>query len=120
MSNRTPVPFNAEAAFHAQAVRTAAFVVKQRARAYAKRPMGLETISPGLAAAAPETLAAMAKHLIEREKEAPRRWFGFGGEVPILNARAILLLARARRRAANARGRPMRAKPALPAPELHP
>ncbi len=107
MPNRMPAQFNAEAAFHAQAVRTAAFLVKQRARAYAKRPMTLDTISPGLAAAAPETLAGMAKHLIEREKEAPRRWFGFGGEVPILNAKAVLLFARARRRVARTRALPV-------------
>jgi hypothetical protein len=56
--------------------------------------MTLETISPGLAAAAPDTMVAVAKHLIETARQAPRRWFGFGGEVPILNAKAVLLLAR--------------------------
>jgi len=65
MPNRTPAqvndhvnvqvqvsfPVNIEAAFRAQATRTVAFLVKNRARAYAKHPMMLETISPGLAAA---------------------------------------------------------------------
>src|SRR5271165_157516 len=106
MPNRTPAqvndhvnvqvqvnfPVNIEAAFLAQATRTVAFLVKHRARAYVKHPMMLETISPGLAAAAPETVIAMAKQLIETERQAPRRWFGFGGEVPILNAKAVLLL----------------------------
>jgi hypothetical protein len=46
---------NAEAALRAQAMRTAVFLIKHRARAYAKRPMTLETISPGLTAAAPDT-----------------------------------------------------------------
>jgi hypothetical protein len=41
----------------------------------------------------------MAKHLFETERQMPRRWFGFGGEVPILNAKAVMLLARNRRRA---------------------
>ena len=83
----------------AQARRTAVFLIKHRARAYAKRPMTLEAISPGLAAAAPDTMVAVAKHLIETARQAPRRWFGFGGEVPILNAKAVLLLARVLRRA---------------------
>ena len=78
------------AALRAQARRTAVFLIKDRARAYARRPMTLETISPGLAAAAPDTMVAVAKHLIETARQAPRRWFGFGGEVPILNAKAVL------------------------------
>ena len=112
MPNRRPAqgqvssPVNIEAAFRAQATHTVAFLVKHRARAYAKRPMTLETISPGLAVAAPETMVAMAKQLIEMESQAPRRWFGFGGEVPILNAKAVLLFARARRRAARTRDLP--------------
>jgi hypothetical protein len=60
--------------------------------------MTLENVFPGLAAATPETMVAVAKQLIETERQAPRRWFGCGGEVPILNAKAVLLLARARRR----------------------
>ena len=100
-------PVNIEAAFRAQATRTVAFLVKHRARAYAKHPMMLETISPGLAAAAPETVIAMAKQLIETERQTPRRWFGFGGEVPILNAKAVLLFARARRRVARTRALPV-------------
>ena len=100
-------PVNIEAALRAQATRTVAFLVKNRARAYAKRPMMLETISPGLAAAAPETIIAMAKQMIETESQAPRRWFGFGGEVPILNTKAVLLFARARRRVARTRALPV-------------
>jgi hypothetical protein len=65
--------------------------------------MTLENVLPGLAAATPETMIAVAAHLIETERHAPRRWFGFGGEVPILNARAVLLFARALRLAARAR-----------------
>ncbi|MGO9849532.1 MAG: hypothetical protein ACLPKT_23880, partial [Methylocella sp.] len=40
-------PVNIEAAFRAQATRTVSILVKHRARAYAKHPMMLETISPG-------------------------------------------------------------------------
>jgi hypothetical protein len=56
--------------------------------------MALET----LGAAGPATLIAVAEHLLEIERENPRRWFGFGGEAKALNAKAALLLGRALRR----------------------
>jgi hypothetical protein len=105
MPNRPPVRANVEAALRAQATRTAVCLIKDRARAYAKRPMTLESVSRGLSAAAPETKIALAKHLIAAERNTPRRWFGFGGEVPILNAKAVLLSARALRRGEGRRAR---------------
>jgi hypothetical protein len=72
--------------------------IKLRARLYAKRPMALEPLYPGLACASAEALIAIAAHLVERESRSPRRWFGFGGEVSLLNAKAALLLGRIRRR----------------------
>ena len=106
MSIPLPAHANAEAALGAQATRTAVVLIKDRARAYAKRPMMLENFFSGLSAAAPETIMAVAKHLIAAEGNAPRRWFGFGGEVPILNAKAVLLSARALRRDEGRRARP--------------
>jgi hypothetical protein len=94
-----------EAALRVQATRTAVDLIKDRARAYAKRPVTLENVFPGLSAAAPKTMIAAAKHLIAAEKNAPRRWLGLGGEVPILNAKAVLLSARARRRDEGRRAR---------------
>lgn len=73
--------------------------IKGRARLYAKRPATLEALYPGLASASATTLVAVASHLVEREERNPRRWFGFGGEVTLLDARAALLLGRVRRRA---------------------
>ncbi|MGQ0446193.1 MAG: hypothetical protein ACT4O2_13975 [Beijerinckiaceae bacterium] len=105
MPNRPAARANAEAALRAQAKRTALVLIKDRARAYAKRPMSLENVSPGLSAEAPETIIAIAKHLIALERNSPRRWFGFGGEVPLLNAKAILLSARALRRDKRRRAR---------------
>jgi hypothetical protein len=102
MPNHPPARAIVEAALRAQATRTVVSLIKDRARDYAKRPITLENVSQGLSAAAPETIIAVAKHL---ERNAPRRWFGFGGEVPILNAKAVLLSARALRRDEGRRAR---------------
>ncbi len=82
----------------ARARRSAVSILKQRARVFAKRPMTLESLYPGLAAAEPETVIAVAQHLLDKERRAPQRWFGFGGEVGALNAKAALLYGRALRR----------------------
>ena len=110
MPNRTPIQVNAETALRAQATRTAVALIKHRARSYAKQPMTLENVFPGLSAAAPETIIAVAKHLIATERHAQCRWFGFGGEVAILNAKAVLLFARVLR-AAGERPRPQACNP---------
>ncbi|HET6377929.1 MAG TPA: hypothetical protein VFG05_06430 [Methylocella sp.] len=86
-------------ALRTQAARSARALIKERSRAYAGSPLLLETVWPGLSSAAPETMIAIANYLIACETASPRRWMGFGGEVPLLNARAVLLLARARRMA---------------------
>ena len=86
----------------AAARRSIAHTVKARARRYRRRPQALDALFPGLGSAPPDTLIAIATHLVEREAGSPRRWFGFGGEVSLLNARAALLLGRALRRAARA------------------
>ena len=102
-------------ALQSAAVRSIAHQVKKRARLYASHPFGLESLYPGLSSASSETLLAIAAHLVERETRSQRRWFGFGGEVTLLNAKAALLLGRARRR------RPLTAKTdlAIAAPEQH-
>lgn len=87
-----------DADFGAAARRAANHMVKMRARQYAKRPMTLDALHPGLSTAAPASLVAIAEHLVERETRSPRRWFGFGGEVSLINARAARLLGRVRRR----------------------
>ena len=84
--------------FGEAARRTACHLIKIRARHYAKRPRTLDVLHPGLSMAAPATLVAIAEHLVEREARSPRRWFGFGGEVNLVNARAALLLGRTLRR----------------------
>lgn len=86
------------AAIEAQARRSAAHVVKRRARAYAARPIELEALYPGLALAQPARLIAIAEHLLEGACKSQQRWSGFGGEVTALNAKAALLYGRALRR----------------------
>lgn len=88
-----------EAEFANAARRAIPHLIKTRARHYGRRPLSLETVYPGLSAASPDTLLAIGEHLVERETMSARRWFGFGGEVGLLNARAVLLLGRAQRRA---------------------
>jgi len=75
-------------------------LIKDRARAFAEHPLTLEVLCSGLATAGPQAMAEVARQLIDAEIRTPRRWFGFGGEIPILNAKAVALLARVRRRAA--------------------
>ena len=84
----------------AAARRSIAHTLKARARHFRRRPQDLDVLFSGLGRASPETLIAVAEHLVEREAFSPRRWFGLGGEVTLLNARAALLLGRALRRAA--------------------
>jgi hypothetical protein len=82
----------------ASARRAVAQMIKARARAYAKRPIALEALYPGLADAAPTKHIAIAASLVDRESRSPRRWFAFGGAIGLTNARAALLLGRVRRR----------------------
>ncbi len=87
-------PHDPTEALHAQARRTAAYMLKRRARDYARQPMQLEILYPGLAVATPDVLIAVAAHLLKNERKNPRRWFGFGGEIGALNAKAAMLLGR--------------------------
>lgn len=85
-------------AIRTQARRSAIHMVKRRARDFARRPYELENLYPGLAAARPDVLIAVAEYLLAAAAQDPQRWFGFGGEVKALNAKAALLLGRLRRR----------------------
>lgn len=92
-----PTPSPLDRALAAAAHR-AARLVKDRARSFARRPLTLDAVFPGLANADAETMIAVGRYLLEGERKSPRRWFGFGGEIPAINAKAVLLLGRARRR----------------------
>jgi hypothetical protein len=96
-----------------QAARIAATLIKQRARLYAKFPVALETICPGLSAARPEEFAAAARQCLAAERELRRRWFGAGGEIPLVNAKGALLLGRTLRRAKHKRIRNSVCRPGI-------
>lgn len=74
--------------------RAVAATVKARARAYARNPMRLETIFEGLSSASADTLIAVASHLIDVAQAQKTRWWGLGGEVPLLNLKGVKLLGR--------------------------
>lgn len=97
----TPPPDDLLETLMQGAARCAIHRIKGRARLYAKRPAALEPLYPGLSCAPPQTLIAVAEHLVDRERRSPRRWFGFGGEVSLINAKAALLLGRTQRRFAD-------------------
>ncbi len=94
----TPDPCG-PAAFESIARAAVATLVKRRARALAQNPASLDSVLPGLSCALPDALIAVARKILDVERQSPQRWFGFGGEVRALNAKALLLLGRARRRA---------------------
>lgn len=89
---------HAYASIQRQAKRTVGFFIKCRVREYRRRPMMLEVLSPHLSCANGVRLIAWGEHLLERERLMPQRWFGFGGEVRSINARAVILLGRFYRR----------------------
>jgi hypothetical protein len=43
---------------------------------------------------APDAFAKAATMMLETERKSPRRFIGFGGEVPLINAKATMLMAR--------------------------
>ena len=98
MPFHSPAPASSENPFASAAIRVAAHMIKSHARQYARRPLALEALYPGLSHARPEKIMAVAAHLIEAESLTPRRWSGFGGEVNLINAKAAALLGRALRR----------------------
>ena len=67
--------------------------IERRVAAYRARPSELDMIEPGLSNRSPADLAARIVALLNGETAAPRRWFGFGGEVTTINLQAALRYA---------------------------
>jgi hypothetical protein len=64
MPNHIHAQANIEDILRAQAVRTTVALIKKRARVYAKSPMLLETVYPGLSAATPECTSEKKLNLL--------------------------------------------------------
>jgi hypothetical protein len=84
MPNRPPARANVEAALRAQATRTAVDLIKERARAYAKRPMTLEKcLSPSVGRRARDNNCCGEASDRGGEKcPVPVVWFWRGGPNP--------------------------------------
>lgn len=82
--------------------KTAAREIKNRARLMLVSDEQVEktlySLDAHFAFQTPELLIRSALAALERERNSPRRHFGFGAEVPAINARAALLVGRFWRR----------------------
>lgn len=79
---------NTRAALEAQAAATARIAIEMRARRFAADPELLDMIEPGLSKLRPRQLRNRIGVLIGEQLGTPRRWHGFGGEIPLINLRA--------------------------------
>ncbi len=81
-----------------EGVRSAHRAVKMRARRYLREPMLMHGIDARLPFALPRTMIAIGEHHMDAEMRRRRRLFGFGAEIPLMNARAVRLAGRFRQR----------------------
>jgi len=86
-----------EAEMKARAAHTVHRIVKRRARIFLDQPLRREAVAPGLWCASPEALIATGRTMLANERDFPRRHYGFGGETPSINARALIVLGRYQR-----------------------
>ena len=68
-----------------QARKTVEAIIDARAEKFALQPSQLDIIEPGLSRRTPRKMRARIIELIDAEFCTPRRHFGFGGCVPLLN-----------------------------------
>jgi hypothetical protein len=84
----SPAQTAANQALAAAARATAEALIEARANKFALRPSLLDVIEAGLAARSPRKMRARILELIDEELTMPRRYFGFGGEIPLMNLNA--------------------------------
>lgn len=80
-------------AIEAQAALTARALIEASASNFALHPTLLDNIEPGLSGLSPRRMAARIAKLLADELAAPRRYMGFGGEVPLVNLKGAALYA---------------------------
>lgn len=79
----------------AKARKTGVELIKLAARRYMLAPSLLDSLCAGLSYLSPAAMVNATKTLFAHElKYRPRRWFGFGGEIPIINRKAACIYAR--------------------------
>lgn len=86
-----------EALLIAEARRSVRAAKKMRVLKFIRMPWQLDMLFPDLSHRSGAQIVEIAHWLIERETTRPRRHIGLGGEIPMLNAQAVLLLGRALR-----------------------
>jgi hypothetical protein len=75
-------------ALDAQALITVEALIDARAKTFAQFPSQLESIERGLSKLSPRKMRARLVALIDAEFSAPRRHFGLGGCIPLMNLNA--------------------------------
>src|SRR5215469_8618623 len=90
----TPAMMCTVAKLHQNAITAAIQMPKARAREYARQPWQLEMVLSGLSEQRPQFIYACATILKCHELRNPRKDFGFGSEVPLVNLRAAQIYAR--------------------------
>ena len=88
-----------EAHMDIAARRSVRAVVGRRFRAFVRDPIQIDAIEPGLSRLEGAAMLARIEELLTAEREAQRRWRGFGGEIPLLNLMAARAAGRYFRRA---------------------
>ena len=71
-----------------QARKTVETIIDARAEKFALQPSQLDIIEPGLSRRTPRKMRARIIELIDAEFCTPKRHFGFGGEIPLMNLSA--------------------------------
>ena len=101
---RSPVMDEIYADLKAQAPKTVNELIKIAARRYMLAPSLLDNLCAGLSYLSPKAMVDATKSLFAYElKYRPRRWFGFGGEIPVINRKAACIYARLLRAQAHKR-----------------
>ena len=88
MDTLSPAMETVEASFAEAAKAAVEHAISARSRAFARDPRSLDILDhrPGkrLSQLPPRKMRARIEELIADEFIMPRRWFGFGGEVPLI------------------------------------
>lgn len=98
------IDLDIEARLIAGACRSVRSARKMRVRRFIKAPWHLDTVYPDLSRSdradglpCPRKVVAVGQHMLERELSMPHRSKAFGGEIPLMQAQAVLLYGRALR-----------------------